>query len=80
MSFIQYKGPLFGRIGRRYIPVCMLAEEVDQLQADHDKLLEAIKAFRDAKGRYHTQKAAEKLISLIPANNLKPCTPQNPKA
>lgn len=66
MSFIKYTGPLFGKIGRRFIPLLLLAEEVDKLQADHDELIEAITAFRDAKGRYHTQKAAEKLIALIP--------------
>jgi hypothetical protein len=33
-----------------------------------DATLTAIRAYRDAKGRYHTQKACEHLLSLLPEN------------
>ena len=33
---------------------------------ERDKLLDAIRSYRDAKGRYHTQKACERLLKFLP--------------
>ena len=35
---------------------------------ERDRLRDAVREYRDAKGRYHTQKACERLIALLPAN------------
>lgn len=37
-----------------------------QLRCERDELHAAIRAYRDAKGRYHTQRACERLVSLLP--------------
>ena len=34
-----------------------------------DSVLTAIRAYRDAKGRYHTQKACERLLTFLPEND-----------
>lgn len=33
-----------------------------------DELREAVRAYRDAKGRHHTQKACKRLLSILPEN------------
>ena len=48
MSLFTYTGKLYGKIGRRYTPLSMTSEEVDQLQAKHDALLIALKNLHDA--------------------------------
>jgi hypothetical protein len=35
---------------------------------ERDELLAAIRAYRDAKGRYHTQLACERLLTFLPEN------------
>ena len=35
---------------------------------ERDRLQDAVREYRDAKGRYHTQKACERLLSLLPDN------------
>lgn len=35
---------------------------------DRDELRDAVRAYRDAKGRYHTQKSCKRLLSLLPEN------------
>ena len=39
---------------------------------ERDDLLAAIRAYRDANGRYHTQLACERLLSLLPENGKSP--------
>ena len=37
-------------------------------ETQRDELRDAVRAYRDAKGRYHTQKACERLLALLPEN------------
>jgi hypothetical protein len=39
-------------------------------RAELETLRDAVRNFRDVKGRFHTQLAAERLIALLPENNL----------
>ncbi len=41
---------------------------MEKLQRERDELRDAVRAYRDAKGRYHTQKACERLLALLPEN------------
>jgi hypothetical protein len=41
---------------------------IDNLCDATQRLTHAIESFRDAKGRYHTQKATEKMLALISTN------------
>lgn len=50
--------------------LAQVRQERDNTWDDLQELREAIRAFRDAKGRFHTQLAAEKLINLLPAQEL----------
>ena len=36
---------------------------------ERDRLQDAVRSYRDAKGRYHTQKACERLLALLPEND-----------
>lgn len=36
---------------------------------ERDELLAAIRAYRDAKGRYHTQLVCERLLTFLPEND-----------
>ena len=38
------------------------------MERQRDELRDAVRAYRDAKGRYHTQKACERLLALLPEN------------
>ena len=40
-----------------------------KLERERDELLAAIRAYRDAKGRYHTQMACERLLTFLPEND-----------
>ena len=35
---------------------------------ERDELRDAVRYYRNAKGRYHTQKACERMLSLLPEN------------
>ena len=43
-------------------------EHGKKMELERDQLRHAIRAYRDAKGRYHTQLACEWLVSLLPEN------------
>lgn len=43
-------------------------EHGKKMELERDQLRHAIRAFREAKGRYHTQLACERLVSLLPEN------------
>ena len=45
-----------------------IVDELNRLKRERDELRDAVTAYRDAKGRYHTQKACERLLSLLPDN------------
>jgi hypothetical protein len=36
---------------------------------EYSRVIDAIREYRDAKGRYHTQKACERLLTFIPENS-----------
>lgn len=55
---MNYSGPLFGKVGERYIPLRMSADDVDAL-------LEALKAIHDL--------ALDQTISLAADHDLKGC-------
>ena len=42
----------------------MLSEAI----AQRDQLQDAVRDYRDAKGRFHTEKACKRLLSLLPEN------------
>jgi hypothetical protein len=44
-------------------------EHGKKMELERDQLRHAIRAYRDAKGRYHTQLACERLVSLLPEND-----------
>lgn len=48
-----------------------------QLEEKINKLWDAIRAYRDAKGRFQTQKACEHLLTLLPENQPEPPTEEN---
>jgi len=35
---MKYEGPLYGKIGRRFVPLTMTSQQVDALQAERDQL------------------------------------------
>ena len=43
-------------------------EHGKKMELERDQLRHAIRAYRDAKGRYHTQLACERLVLLLPEN------------
>lgn len=43
---------------------------IAEIMDERDKLRDAVRAYRDAKGRYHTQKACERMVALLPENDL----------
>lgn len=43
-------------------------QRADEAEAKLEELREAVRNFRDVKGRFHTQLAAERLIALLPEN------------
>ena len=68
------------QIGEALDAICDLVEKLQRHVEDgkrngqrcaeeRDRLQDAVRAFRDAKGRYHTQKACERLIALLPEND-----------
>lgn len=81
-KIMEYTGKLYGKIGRRLIPLTMTSEEVDALResaiknaemtgdlaSDLQRLRSAVRNLRDVQGRHHTQIATERLLSLLPMN------------
>jgi hypothetical protein len=79
---MEYTGKLYGKIGRRLIPLTMTSEEVDALRdsaiknaemagdlaSDLQRLRSAVRNLRDVQGRHHTQIATERLFALLPEN------------
>ena len=47
--FFAYRGPLFGKRGRRYIPLKMSSEDVDAMERDRDNLREILRRLIQAK-------------------------------
>lgn len=43
-------------------------ENGHRIAVQRDLLQDAVRAYRDAKGRHHTQKACERLLALLPEN------------
>lgn len=41
--FFAYRGPLFGKCGRKYIPLKMTSEDVDGMEGERDAMLDLIK-------------------------------------
>lgn len=39
---MEYSGKLYGKIGRRYVPLKQTSEDVDKLERDNADLLEAL--------------------------------------
>lgn len=35
---MKYEGPLYGKIGRRFVPLTMTSQQVDALQAERDQI------------------------------------------
>lgn len=35
---MKYEGPLYGKIGRRFVPLTMTSQQVDALQSERDQL------------------------------------------
>lgn len=60
---------LSGRLERERNAVAKEAgRSLAEIMEERDELHDAIRAYRDAKGRYHTQKACERLLALLPEN------------
>lgn len=79
------------QIGEALDAICDLVEKLQRHVEDgkrngqrcaeeRDRLQDAVRAFRNAKGRYHTQKACERLIALLPENANCPSVDANEKA
>jgi hypothetical protein len=45
-----------------------MSDHSKKMERQRDELRDAVRAYRDAKGRYHTQKACERLLDLLPEN------------
>jgi hypothetical protein len=45
-----------------------MSDHSKKMERQRDELRDAVRAYRDAKGRYHTQKACERLLALLPEN------------
>jgi hypothetical protein len=45
-----------------------MSDQSKKMERQRDELRDAVRAYRDAKGRYHTQKACERLLALLPEN------------
>ena len=41
--FFAYRGPLFGKRGRKYIPLKMASDDVDEMEKERDAMLDLIK-------------------------------------
>lgn len=46
-TFLAYCGPLFGKIGRKYVQLTMTAEQVDELERERDELLRVVEELRE---------------------------------
>lgn len=49
---MEYTGKLYGKIGRRLIPLTMTSEEVDRLVEENAKMKEALQRIAEYQGRF----------------------------
>jgi len=60
--FFAYRGPLFGKRGRKYIPLKMSSEDVDGMERDLNQCKQWITAARE---RLQEMPADEETVELI---------------
>lgn len=49
---MEYKGQLFGKVGKSYFPLIKTSEDVDKLEKQHSQMLNLLKDFEKMHGEY----------------------------